>query len=239
MCVNIRLSILFSLILLLTSCGKTELYTQLDEASANEMLSLLLRNDIQVEKMPGKKGMVSINVPVSEMGLAIEILKEHGYPKRQFKDMGEVFKKEGMVSSPTEEKARYVYAVSQEIAHTLSKIDGVLEARVHIVLPELSRTGDITNEASASVFIKHIEGVKLKSEIPKIKLFVNNSIEGLDYQKISVALFESKPISKHEFMRNKQSNGKELQEKLMIAAAVLIVLLLSGIAMFFALRKKS
>jgi type III secretion protein J len=49
--------------------------------------------------------------------------------------MGKVFKREGFVSSPLEERARLVHAMSQEIANTINNIDGVVTARVHLVVP--------------------------------------------------------------------------------------------------------
>ena len=43
--------------------------------------------------------------------------------------------------------------------------------------------------ASASVFIKYREGTELAAFVPQIKMIVNNGIQGLTYDKISVALF--------------------------------------------------
>src|SRR5207253_392127 len=67
---------------------------------------------------------------------SIAILKEAGLPKQEFQTMGQVFKKDGLVSSPMQERAQMIFALSQELSRTVSEIDGVLSARVHLVLPE-------------------------------------------------------------------------------------------------------
>ena len=181
----------FMLAFLLAGC-KTELYTDLTEQQANEMITILQDAKLDVTKVSGLKGKVSLQVDDQQIGKAVAILKKNGYPKDTFDDLGDVFKKDGLLSTPLEEKARYLYAVSQQLSETLSNLDGVLTARVHVVLPQVDEvTKETTNHASASVFIKHYKEVDLKEYIPKIKLLVNNSIPSLEYDRITVLLFPS------------------------------------------------
>ncbi|MDF5601893.1 EscJ/YscJ/HrcJ family type III secretion inner membrane ring protein, partial [Vibrio parahaemolyticus] len=44
------------------------------------------------------------------------------------------------------------------------------------------------------VFIKHAADIALDSYVPQIKLLVNNSIEGLDYDRISVVMVPSSEV---------------------------------------------
>jgi type III secretion protein J len=158
------------------------------------MLAILISNDIDAKKISGKKNTVNLTVKESQLAEAVQLLRRNGYPKDEFASVGTVFQKDGLISSPLEERVRYVYAVSQDLSETLSNLDGVLTARVHVVMPE----GDQLNEtpAKASVFIKHSPEVDLNKQIPKIKLLVNNSIDGLEYEKIMVALFPALNESK-------------------------------------------
>jgi len=114
-----------------------------------------------------------------------------GLPRERYAKMGEIFRKEGLISSPLEERARYIWALSQEISSTLSQIDGVIKARVHVVLPERSAGGDPSLPSSAAVFIKHKTGVNLEDSVAQIKRLVANSIPGLSGEKVSVILIAS------------------------------------------------
>lgn len=190
-CSKRTLYISLILLMLLVNGCKVELYSNLTEQEANEMLALLLQHEIPCEKIPGQEQSWILKVESSLIPTALSLLQEYGYPKPKFENMGEIFKKQGLVSSPLEERVRFIYALSQELAQTISQIDGVLTARVHIVLPENNPFGEKAIPSAASVFIKCRDGSSLKSLIPNIKALVANSIEGLSYDRISVFLFET------------------------------------------------
>ena len=134
---------LASACLMLVACGaRVDLMGSVPEEEANEVLAALLKADIAAEKTAGKEGMVGVRVDATQVGRALEVMRENGLPRERFAGMGQVFKKEGLISSPLEERARYIYALSQELSNTLSKIDGVLAARVHVVLPERGAAGE-------------------------------------------------------------------------------------------------
>lgn len=182
------LALAFLLALGLSAC-KEELYTGLDERDANEMLALLLRNGISASKTPGKDGAVTLEVEQHQLADAVELLRTHGFPREQYDTVGQVFQKQGLVSSPTEDRVRLVYALSQELNETLSQIDGVLSARVHVVMPEPPTNGAAVTPSSAAVFIRYQDAYDLPQLVPQIKTLVANSIEDLTYDQVSVALF--------------------------------------------------
>jgi type III secretion protein J len=111
----------------LAACGgRVDLLGAVPEDEANEVLSALLEAHITADKVPGKEGAVGVRVDGAQVGRALEVLRAKGLPRERFDGMGKVFKKEGLISSPLEERARYIYALSQELSSTLSKMDGVL-----------------------------------------------------------------------------------------------------------------
>lgn len=174
--------------LLLGGCN-TELYSGLDERDANSMLAILLESNIGAEKIVNtKEGNYTLSIEDSKIAQAIRLLNEHGYPREKVTSIADMFQKDGLISSPLEERVRFIYALSQSVQETLMQIDGVLVARVHVVLPENNPSQREGKPSSASVFIKYHPAYDLESMKSEIKLIVEKSIEGLSYDKVSVIM---------------------------------------------------
>jgi type III secretion protein J len=183
--------LLLTLLVLSLSACNAELYSNLTEKEANEMLAVLLERGISIDKIPEKEMKYTLLVSKGDMARALQILQDAGYPRDRFESIGQIFTKKGLVSSPLEERVRFIYALSQEISETISKIDGVLAARVHVVIPENNPLSDTIMPSSAAVFVKYRQDSNVEFNIPSIKKLVVNSIEGLAYDKVTVVLFES------------------------------------------------
>jgi len=180
------------LVLLLAGC-KTELYSGLDETEANNMVSVLINSGLDADKGRDKKsGKFTILVERSQISLAVDTLQQHGLPRERFSRVDDIFKKDGLISSPLEERVRYIYALSEQVEETLSQIDGVITARVHVVLPENNPFADKVQPSSASVFIKYLPGSQLNQIKSEIKFIVEKSIEGLSYDKVSLVMLPAK-----------------------------------------------
>ena len=185
---RIKSLIIIVTVFLVSSC-QMELYNDLTESDVNDMLALMLSNGIDAEKVKSKKGeSYSLMIDESKIPESVRLLKEYGYPKEKVASIKDLFKKEGLVSSPTEERVRYIYALSQSVQETLTNIDGVIVARVHIVMPENNPYNDKVTPSSASVFIKYHPRTNLSDIKSEIKLIVEKSIEGLTYDKVSVVM---------------------------------------------------
>ena len=177
------------LLLLLAGCGQQVLYTSLPEKEANDMAAILLSNNINCEKLSGAESTWNVSVDKSQFSQAVQLLNEAGYPKDTFSSLGDVFKKSGLVSSPTEERIRFMHALSDELAETLTHIHGVVTARVHMVLPDNDPYTDKITPSSASVFISYLPQINLEDCAKDIRQLVTNSIEGLSYDKVTLSMF--------------------------------------------------
>lgn len=173
--------------LLLTAC-KVELHSGLGERDANEILAILMKNGISASRSVDKDKTLTVMVEEDRFAEAVDILQAHSLPREKFSDLCSVFSGEGMISSPVEDRARLICALSQELSRTISEIDGVMSARVHVVLPENDLGRSQARPSSASVFIRHHEDAPIDKLAPQIKMLVANGIEGLVYDKVSVAL---------------------------------------------------
>lgn len=217
--------------LLITGCGKSPLYSNIGEKEANEMVAVLANKGVDAEKVIGTvEGMWTISVPQGEMSKAVEILSAFGRPRDQFANIGEVFKKSGLVSSPTEERIRFMYALSQSIAETIAQVDGVLTARVHVVLMDNDPLRDKVEPASASVFVKYRRGAGVENLGPQIKRLVTNSIEGLSYDKVSIAFFPSVPIDLKQYTPEEVAVTATTSLRKLLITLMVVILLLIGAA---------
>jgi type III secretion protein J len=190
-----RVVLLLACAVLLAGCDQVELYSDLDESDANDMQAILLGQGIDCDKIVGKEKRCALKVAKSRLAAAVQILNGYGYPREKYADMGDIFKKQGLVSSPQEDRIRFIYALSQEVAETISQIEGVVNARVHIVLPENDPLSEYFQPSSASVFIKYRQTMDIQKFIHPIKQLVVNSIEGLNYDKVSIVPFPCSVVS--------------------------------------------
>ena len=180
--------------ILLAGCDKdVALHSQLEERQANLVMAALLDGGISCRKTPGDEGMWNVMIPESRFAEAANLLESKGLPRRAYQGVAEVFKKTGMVSSPSEERIRFMDALAQDLSRTISGIDGVVDARVHVVLPENDPFAKNALPSSAAVAIRSRWNADIADLVPSIKNLVKNSIEGLKYEKIAVTVFKDSP----------------------------------------------
>ena len=175
-------------LLALAGC-KTVLNTNLSEQEANDEVALLLRNEIPASRATDpKSGTLTVSVEQDRFADAVDILRAHGLPGHHYDTIPDVFRGGGLVTSPIEERARMVYALGEELSGTIALIDGVLSARVHIVLADNDPLRREVPPSSASVFVRFKPGSAVDTLVPQIKMLVADGVSGLSYDKVSVVL---------------------------------------------------
>jgi len=178
---------------LLSGCSQ-QLFGALDEGSANQVVGALRSEGISATKSAATDGMWSVHVPDADFAQAVQVLQRRNLPPRQFDGFGTVFRKESLVSTPTEERARLTHAVAQELERSLMEIDGVLLARVHPVIPPNDLLSEKRAPATASVLIKHRPGVDMSGRETQIRALVASGIEGLLYSEVRVVMVPAEPL---------------------------------------------
>ncbi|CDG82326.1 type III secretion system inner membrane ring lipoprotein SctJ [Janthinobacterium agaricidamnosum] len=183
---------------MLTACSnQVNLQTGLNDADANEILSLLTRSGVDAQKVTGKDG-VTLTVDAGDLSRATMSMRQAGLPRRNLSNLGAIFKKEGMISTPLEERVRYIHGLAEELEDTVQQFDHVIAARVHVVLPERVAPGEPVQPSSAAVFVKYYAPIDEDTLLPRIRNLVASSIPGLSGEagrnKVSVILEASEPL---------------------------------------------
>lgn len=176
---NNRLCVSAALVLMLAACGGSlDLHSNVTESEANEMVAALTERGVNAHKSPVKGGF-AVSVSERDLAAAVSVLRQRGLPRKSYSGFGNAFPQDKMIQTPAEERARYIYAISQELENTLSQLDGVVVARVHPVLPDRAGPGGLVQPASCAVFIKHRVGWDSGAYEARIRQLVATSIPGL------------------------------------------------------------
>lgn len=195
----IRLLLILFFLTSLTSCeSRRTIVNGLEEKDANEILVFLASKNIDATKIQaaseGGGGarivLWNISVPNAQANEAMALLNQVGLPRRPGKNLLGIFANVGLVPSGMEQKIRYQAGLAEQIANTIRKIDGVLDADVQISFPEEDplNPGATKQKITASVYVKH-SGVLDDPNahlVTKIKRLVAGSVPGLDFDNVTV-----------------------------------------------------
>ena len=189
----VKLAPLVLFVAALAGCDKeVPIHSGLAERQANLVMAALLGEGIEAHKVAGDENTWNVTIMEGDFARASDLLERKGLPRRDFNGVGETFKKTGMISSPTEERIRFMDALAQDLSRTISGIDGVIDARVHLVLPENDPFAKNVLPSSAAVAIRSRWDADIRDLVPSIKALVQNAIEGLKYEKITVTIFRDR-----------------------------------------------
>jgi type III secretion protein J len=156
-------TVVVSVLALSAAACESTIATGLDETQANAVVVALDERGIGAGKDAigtGEDATYDVRVASDDVARALSVLNATDLPRAREPGIAEVFGEGSLVPTATEERARYVAAMGGELARSIEAIDGVLDARVHVALPE-RRDFALDEERPrprASVLIKHRPG---------------------------------------------------------------------------------
>ncbi|WP_213358268.1 type III secretion system inner membrane ring lipoprotein SctJ [Chlamydiifrater phoenicopteri] len=186
---------LFVLLGTMTGCdSRSFIAHNLPGREANEIVVLLVSKGIAAQKQPKAAGssgggsteqLWDISVPASQITEALSILNQAGLPRLKGTSLLDLFAKQGLVPSELQEKIRYQEGLSEQMATTIRKMDGIIDASVQI---SFSTDAEEELPLTASVYIKHRGVLDNPNSIvvSKIKRLVASAVPGLTPENVSV-----------------------------------------------------
>ncbi|MBI4126611.1 MAG: hypothetical protein HY465_03875 [Deltaproteobacteria bacterium] len=178
-------------------CSEIDLYQDLGEEDANEILVLLSDHGIKADKkkvIRQNETFYAIAVSAEEMSKARSLLLEHHLPRRKELGLTGVYSEKGLIPTPDEQKARYLLALKGEIINSLESLPDIVDADVVLNVPTpdefASEEAKKRLRPTASVIVRAKPGISTDSVITESKLqqFVANAIEGLNPRDVTVII---------------------------------------------------
>lgn len=196
----LRLALLLFFALFLTSCdSKKTIVHGLDEREANDIVVFLDTKGIEATKVQAQETSGGggskivywdISVDAVQATEAMALLNASGFPRRPGQNLLSIFSKGALVPSELEEQIRYQAGLGEQIANIIRKIDGVLDADVQLSFPKEDPLNPAAQKqkVTASVYVKHTGVLDDPNThlITKIRRLVASSIQGLDYDNVTV-----------------------------------------------------
>lgn len=230
---------------LLMACEAT-VEEGLSEESANAIVVALHDAEIGARKemSDGDEGLFRVIVPADDVGDALTTLRSEGLPRREQTGFEEVFGEGGLVPTATEERARYVSALGGELARSIESIEGVLESRVHIALPDTRRVSldDTPPSARASVLMKY-RGESQPVTDDALKALIVGAVQSMATEDVSVVAVRVQPRTTTSGSRLVSvgpfsvSRGSATGLKLALGGLLLLNVLLAAFVVLLRLRR--
>jgi flagellar basal-body M-ring protein/flagellar hook-basal body protein fliF len=208
----ICLVITIMLIRFVTKSSIVPLYTDIDLRDAAAITEYLEDKNISYE-LKDEGG--TILVPEDQKYQIRLDLANNGLPQGNVIGF-ESFDEMRFGETESTQKVRYTAALQGELERTISKIEGVDDVRVHIVMPEESLFVEDKKEATSSVFLNLKPGYSLKdTQVHGITRLVASGVEGLTAENVTVVDSEGNVLSDSIGEKN-QIGGKFTADQLQL-----------------------
>ena len=187
------LAALAALAALTTAACSTNLLHGIDERSANETIAALEHGGIATEKVAddATPPTFTIRVGRGDAARGLDLLRSLGLPRDRRHGFAEVYGQPSLIPTASEERARYLDTLGGELERTLETVDGVVSARVHLVLEEAEPLAAVEprprTAARAAVLLKARGGRPPLSE-GDVQRLVAGSVPGLQPAAVAVVV---------------------------------------------------
>jgi type III secretion protein J len=225
-------------LLLCTAACRERIQHGLDERQANELQTVLAERGLDARKVPeaGKKPTWAIEVDEAQASDAVRILAELGLPRPVEETGCDVFGGGGLIRSPVEEQLCRVRVLERGVEKTLQGVDGVLLARVHLMVPPPPRPGQAAAPAKASAMLRTApaQASKIRQSQEQLRALIAGGVEGLSPE--AVVLMVDEAATRVEVAVPRSSPLFRLRVLLVVMGVVLTALAVTLVFLAMRLR---
>lgn len=187
--------------------GYEYLFVDLNPESTQEIMSEFKRKNFNDYQVDGK----GVKVPADKVAELRMQLAQEGMPTHGVVGW-EKFDSQDFTRTEFEQNIHKLRAIQGEIQRTITSIDGISSARVHIVNPKQSLFVQDQKEVTAAVLLKTKMGVTLTDrQIKGIQNLVCRSVEGLKPNNVIITDHEGQTLTKQESEDYSSRMTKEMQ----------------------------
>jgi len=176
---------------LLFGCGGVKIAHGLEEGEANHVLAALTRSGVQGSKLKVTnrgRSTFTVAVPRGDAVKAWQVLHLQNLPRQKQLDTKKSGGIDNLLATAQQRRARLSHAVAKDIAMTLLSVDGVVDARVHVVRPRRRPLApDSTQPKPRASVLLRINGKKPINEA-QVRSLVSGAVAGLKAKDVSVII---------------------------------------------------
>jgi len=189
------------------------LYANVSETDRNIIEQRLTEESIPFQSDPNTN---TVRVPTRYKDRARMMLAREGIPHARTQGY-ELFDKQRLGATEFEQRLNYQRALEEELANAIRTIEGVREARVHLVLPKPTVFTEREKPPKASVLLTLKDKELKPEEVNGIVHLVANSVEGLEPENVVVSDSTGRRISRRydalSLLNEEQRQRLDLEER--------------------------
>lgn len=155
------------------------------EAEANRAVAALDRAGVAARKT-GASGQWTVSVGRDDVARSVALLSDEALPGRAAPGVAETYAGGGLLRGVAEEALRAEHARAGELARTLRELDGVVDARVHVAVPERDALSGDDDRARprASVLLR----TSAEVDVTAVQRLVAGGVDGLRAEDVAVVV---------------------------------------------------
>lgn len=181
------------------------LYVNLPQDDITAITNFLSKNNYTSFHVDDK----GISVPDQDIDKIRIMLSQEGLPQKGLVGW-EQFDQKDFTRTEFEQEIQKMRAIQGELARTISSIEGINSARVHIVVPKTSLFVREEKQPTASIYLKSKRGFEPdKKQIKGIQHMVSHAVEGLKPNQISIINSDGRLLTEVETTDEAMKQSKE------------------------------